>query len=47
MMKKISNRSFHNFSNRIKKVKKDLVSFIEKNHPIAGYGASTKGNIVF
>jgi len=44
--KNISNKSFHNFSNRVKKVKNDLVSFIEKNHPIAGYGASTKGNIV-
>ena len=44
--KNISNKFIHNFSNRVKKVKNDLVSFIEKNHPIAGYGASTKGNIV-
>ena len=30
----------------IKKVRKDLVTFIKNNYPIIGYGASTKGNIV-
>ena len=44
--KKITKKAFHNFSERIKKIKNDLVSFVNKNYPIAGYGASTKGNIV-
>lgn len=44
--KKITQKAFNNFSDRIKKVKNDLVSFTNKNHPIVGYGASTKGNIV-
>ena len=44
--KKINLKAFQNFSKRIKKVKNDLVSFIDKNYPIVGYGASTKGNIV-
>jgi NDP-4-keto-2,6-dideoxyhexose 3-C-methyltransferase len=44
--KKINHNSYKNFSTRIKKIKTDLNSFINKNHPIAGYGASTKGNIV-
>jgi len=44
--KKINKKSFHNFSNRIKKIRNDLISFVNKNRPIVGYGASTKGNIV-
>ncbi len=44
--KKIGNRAFYNFSERIKNVRKDLLSFIRKNRHIVGYGASTKGNIV-
>ena len=44
--KKITLNSYQNFSKRIKKVKNDLVSFIDKNYPIIAYGASTKGNIV-
>ena len=44
--KKITIRAFNNFSERIKKVRNDLVNFLSKNNPIAGYGASTKGNIV-
>ena len=44
--KKINKKAFNNFSERIKKVKNDLVSFVNKNQPIIGYGASTKGNIV-
>ena len=44
--KKITRKAFNNFSERIKKVRNDLVNFLNKNNPIAGYGASTKGNIV-
>lgn len=44
--KKITINAFNNFSKRIKKVRKDLVTFIKNNYPIIGYGASTKGNIV-
>lgn len=44
--KKIDYKAFYNFSERIKNIKHDLVSFIRKNKPIFGYGASTKGNIV-
>ena len=44
--KKITKRSFQNFSRRIQKIKQDLNNFINKNSPIIGYGASTKGNIV-
>ena len=44
--KNIKTKAFKNFSERIKKVKKDLLKFIEKNQSIIGYGASTKGNIV-
>ena len=44
--KKITNKSYQNFSKRIKKVGSDLNLFVSKNSPIAGYGASTKGNIV-
>ena len=44
--KKITKNTYKKFSRRIKKIKSDLNSFINKNHPIAGYGASTKGNIV-
>ena len=44
--KKIDDKAFFNFSERIKNVKKDLASFVQKNKPIFGYGASTKGNIV-
>tara|TARA_B100001063_G_scaffold222431_1_gene228895 strand:- start:2376 stop:3620 length:1245 start_codon:yes stop_codon:yes gene_type:complete len=43
---KINKRSFLNFSNRIKKIKKDLNSFLENKKNILGYGASTKGNVV-
>lgn len=43
--KKITQKAFYNFLKRIKKVKNDLVNFVNKNNPIAGYGASTKGNI--
>ena len=44
--KKITKKSFQNFSKRIQKVRDDLNVFIKKNYPIMGYGASTKGNIV-
>ena len=44
--KKITKKSYQNFSKRIQKVIKKLNLFINKNCPIAGYGASTKGNIV-
>ena len=44
--KKINKKAFQNFSKRIKKVKADLIKFVNKNKPIIGYGASTKGNIV-
>tara|TARA_B100000575_G_scaffold294650_1_gene312669 strand:+ start:5478 stop:6734 length:1257 start_codon:yes stop_codon:yes gene_type:complete len=44
--KKITFKAYQNFSKRIKRVKEDLVSFVDKNYPIIGYGASTKGNIV-
>ena len=44
--KKINEKAFHNFSERIKRVRKDLINFVTKNQPIIGYGASTKGNIV-
>ncbi len=44
--KKINNKSYKNFENRIKKSKTDLKTFLDKNYPIVGYGASTKGNIV-
>ena len=44
--KKITKNSYRNFSKRIKKVGSDLNLFVSKNSPIAGYGASTKGNIV-
>ena len=44
--KKITRKAYYNFSKRIKKIKEDLVSFVNKNYPIAAYGASTKGNIV-
>ena len=44
--KKITKNSYQNFSKRIKKVGSDLNLFVSKNSPIAGYGASTKGNIV-
>jgi hypothetical protein len=43
---KITDKAFHNFSKRIKKVKNDLLNFVNNNYPIIGYGASTKGNIV-
>ena len=43
---KIKNSSFRNFEKRIKLSKVKLKSFINKNYPIGGYGASTKGNIV-
>ena len=44
--KKITKKSYQNFSKRIKKVGADLNFFVNKNSPIACYGASTKGNIV-
>ena len=44
--KKITEKSFENFSRRIKKVKHDLKLFLKNNFPIVGYGASTKGNII-
>ena len=44
--KKINLNSYKNFENRINKSRKDLKLFIDKNYPIAAYGASTKGNIV-
>ena len=44
--KKINNKSFKNFENRINKSRTDLKFFLDKNYPIIGYGASTKGNIV-
>ena len=44
--KKITREAFHNFSERIKKVRNDLFSFVSNNKSIVGYGASTKGNIV-
>ena len=44
--KKISNKSYENFEKRINQSRTDLKTFVNKNHPIAGYGASTKGNIV-
>jgi len=43
---KINSRSFLNFSNRIKKIKKDLNNFFNSKKDILGYGASTKGNVV-
>ena len=43
---KISFNSFKNFEKRISQSKERLTSFIKMNYPIAGYGASTKGNIV-
>jgi len=44
--KKITESSYKNFFKRIRKVGNDLKLFINKNYPIVGYGASTKGNIV-
>ena len=44
--KKINNKSYKNFEKRINKSRTDLKSFLDKNYPIIGYGASTKGNIV-
>ncbi len=44
--KKITRKAYYNFSKRIKKIREDLVSFVNNNYPITGYGASTKGNIV-
>ena len=44
--KKININSFKNFEKRIKESKLKLKAFINKNQPIACYGASTKGNIV-
>ena len=44
--KKINNKSYKNFENRINKSRTDLKNFFDKNYPIIGYGASTKGNIV-
>ena len=44
--KKINYNSFKNFENRINKSRNYLKKFLNKNYPIIGYGASTKGNIV-
>ena len=46
MKKKITFKFIKIFQNELKEVKNDLVSFVDKNYPIIGYGASTKGNIV-
>ena len=43
---KINEKSFYNFSNRIKKIKKDLNNFLTNKKNVLGYGASTKGNVV-
>ena len=44
--KKIDKNSYKNFEKRINASKLKLKTFVKKNYPIAGYGASTKGNIV-
>ncbi len=44
--KKIKNKSFKNFEDRINQSRTNLKLFVNKNYPITGYGASTKGNIV-
>jgi hypothetical protein len=44
--KKINTKSYKNFEKRINESKIKLKAFINKNYPILGYGASTKGNIV-
>ena len=44
--KKININSFKNFEQRIHQSKNNLKKFLDKNSPIVGYGASTKGNIV-
>jgi hypothetical protein len=44
--KKININSYKNFENRINASKSKLKAFVNKNSPIACYGASTKGNIV-
>ena len=44
--KKININSYKNFENRINASKSNLKAFVNKNSSIAGYGASTKGNIV-
>tara|TARA_B100000787_G_scaffold166006_1_gene150618 strand:- start:3588 stop:4844 length:1257 start_codon:yes stop_codon:yes gene_type:complete len=44
--KKINIKSYKNFEKRINESKIKLKTFVDENYPIAGYGASTKGNIV-
>ena len=44
--KKINNKSYKNFEKRINLSRNNLQIFLNNNYPIAGYGASTKGNIV-
>ena len=44
--KKINIKSYKNFEKRINLSRNNLQTFLNKNYPIAGYGASTKGNIV-
>lgn len=44
--KKINIKSYKNFEKRIYESKNKLKAFVNKNYPIAAYGASTKGNIV-
>ena len=47
MKNKINDKSYLNFQNRVINIKKELISFLEKNKGTIGYGASTKGNIIF
>ena len=45
--KKINCKSYQNFNNRVRNIKKTLNLFLKKNKgKVIGYGASTKGNIV-
>ena len=46
MKEKLIKNSYKNFEKRINASKLKLKTFVKKNYPIAGYGASTKGNIV-
>ena len=47
--RKINLNSFKNFNKRINYTKKSIINFINKNSDkeIIGYGASTKGNVIF
>ena len=44
--KKINLNSYKNFEKRINASKTKLKAFVKNHYPIAGYGASTKGNVV-